>query len=112
MRTIIVDKHGIRLDKYLQSKFPTLSFNLLQRFLKENKIKVNSKKVPLNTVLNAGDELKLFILDEFLDVVDPSLDLKTIVYEDENILVANKPSGLITIDDDPTIDTLDKRIKK
>ena len=41
MRTIIVDKHGIRLDKYLQSKFPTLSFNLLQRFLKENKIKVN-----------------------------------------------------------------------
>ncbi len=112
MRTIIVDKHGIRLDKYLQSKFPTLSFNLLQRFLKENKIKVNSKKVPLNTVLNAGDELKLFILDEFLDVVEPSLDLKAIVYEDENILVVNKPSGLITIDEDPLLDTLDKRIKK
>ena len=111
MQSIIVKKGGIRLDKFLQSEYETLSFNLLQRFLKENKIKVNSKKIPLNTILNTGDKITLFILDKYLTKQDTSLDKSSIVYEDDLIAIVNKPQGLITIDDDPSLDTLDSRIK-
>ena len=111
MRINIVKKGNVRLDKYLQNEYPSLSFNMLQRFFKENKIKVNSKKIPLNSIVNAGDEIKLFILDKYLGLEDATLDLDSIVFEDDNILVVKKPAGLITIDEDTSLDSLDNRIK-
>ena len=111
MRVLIVNKDNIKLETYLLEAFKVLNFNKLSKYLKENKIKVNGKKVPLNTQLHKGDEIKLFILDEFLEDKPLSLDKKDIVYEDDNILVAFKKAGLVTIDEDVTIDSLDRRIK-
>ena len=57
----------VRLDKYLMDQFPTLGLGRLNKALRENKIKLNGKKQPLSTRVMAGDEIKLFILDEVLD---------------------------------------------
>ncbi len=111
MRVLTVNKDNIKLETYLLEAFKVLNFNKLSKYLKENKIKVNGKKVPLNTQLRKGDEIKLFILDEFLEDKPLSIEKKDIVYEDNNILVAFKKAGLVTIDEDVTIDSLDRRIK-
>ena len=57
----------VRLDKYLMEQFPALGLGRLNKALRENKIKLNGKKQPLSTRVMAGDEIKLFILDEVLD---------------------------------------------
>ena len=56
-----------RLDNYLMQQFPALNPGRLNKALRENKIKLNGKKQPLSTRVMAGDEIKLFILDEVLD---------------------------------------------
>ena len=57
----------VRMDKYLMDQFPALSMGRLNKALRENKIKLNGKKQPLSTRVMAGDEIKLFILDDVLD---------------------------------------------
>ena len=60
-----------RLDNYLMEQFPALNPGRLNKALRENKIKLNGKKQPLSTRVMAGDEIKLFILDEVLDADKP-----------------------------------------
>jgi len=114
MRTIIYK--GLRpvtLQQYLQTEFPLLSKGLCNKFLRENKIKLNGKKVPLSTPLRPHDELKLFILEEYLQ--QPTAEnrflfagqLQGILFEDEDLLAVDKPAGLPVSDEDDAIrDTL------
>ena len=67
----------VRLDKYLMDQFPALGMGRLNKALRENKIKLNGKKQPLSTRVMAGDEIKLFILDDVLDA-DKRVDLSLI----------------------------------
>ena len=53
-----------RLDNYLTQQYPALTPGRLNKALRENKIKLNGKKQPLSTRVMAGDEIKLFILDD------------------------------------------------
>ena len=57
----------IRLDKYLMQQYPVLSPGRLNKALRENKIKLNGKKQPLSTRVQAGDEIKLFLLPDQLN---------------------------------------------
>ena len=84
----------------------------LNKALRENKIKLNGKKQPLSTRVMAGDEIKLFILDEVLDadkrVEGPAWKNARgpaqVIYDCPQILVVNKPAGLAV--DGPEDDTL------
>lgn len=92
----------VRLDRYLTQQFPGLGLGRLNKALRENKIKLNGKKLPLSTRVQAGDEIKLFLSDEqlspapaaagpaFLRLSYPA----RVVYEDEQLLLADKPAGL------------------
>ena len=101
-----------RLDNYLMQQCPALNPGRLNKALRENKIKLNGKKQPLSTRVMAGDEIKLFILDEVLDegirVDGPAWKNARcpaqVVYDCPQILVANKPAGLAV--DGPEDDTL------
>ncbi len=111
MRELLyTDSKEIRLDSFLEEKFPSLTFSKLNQYLRENKIKVNKKKVPLSTRLHSGDIVYLYILDDVLDkTVSIALD---VVYEDSNILIVNKPAGLIVQDENnPDSDSLLNRAK-
>ena len=101
-----------RLDNYLMQQFPALNPGRLNKALRENKIKLNGKKQPLSTRVMAGDEIKLFILDEVLDA-DKRVDGPAwknargpaqVIYDCPQILVVNKPAGLAV--DGPEDDTL------
>ena len=105
----------VRLDRYLMDEFPVLNMGRLNKALRENKIKLNGKKQPLATRVAMGDEIKLFIQDAQLGIVpDGPLFLAArapaeIIYQDEHVLIANKPAG-IPVMDETAPDTLINRV--
>lgn len=108
---------GQRLDKFLLKAVPGLPKTLMYKFLRTKHIKLNGKKAEISTRLQPGDRLTFFISDEFFVKDDPRLFMRAkpevrVVYEDENILLADKPSGLIVHEDDgEAVDTLINRVK-
>lgn len=96
----------VRLDKYLTEQFPALTFGRLNKALRENKIKLNGKKQPLSTRVQTGDEIRLFLPEEQFNptaVQGPAFLRARFaakpVYEDEHILLVDKPAGLPVIHD-------------
>lgn len=90
MKKLIVSKKydGKKLDKFLTNNIPNLSQNLLYKTLRKKDIKVNGKRVNQNIKIHENDEIIVYIDDKFL-----KQDLN-IVFEDENILVLNKPINI------------------
>ena len=97
----------VRLDKYLRDQFPALGPGRLNKALRENKIKLNGKKQPLATRVQNGDVIRLYLTDDQLE--KRALPPAVFVYEDDDILVANKPAGIAV--DGPAEDTLCKRVQ-
>lgn len=91
---------GQRLDRFVAKAVPLLPASLLQKYIRLKRIKVNGKGAKRDTRLSEGDVLQFYINDEFFDtpkaenayltVAVPKLN---IVYEDENILLADKKPG-------------------
>ncbi len=108
MRVLTVQKNdaGQRLDKFLTKAVKGLPPSLMYKFIRTKKIKVNRARCEQSQILRAGDEIQLFIKDEFFDVpskdtsalasITPKLD---IVYEDEHVLLLNKRPGVLVHDD-------------
>ena len=92
----------VRLDRYLMEQFPALTPGRLNKALRENKIKLNGKKQPLSTRVQNGDVVRLYILDEKLE--DKGCPPAVLVYQDEQLVIANKPAGIPVDGDGP--DTL------
>ncbi len=108
MRILTVKKNdaGQRLDKFLTKAVRGLPTALMYKFIRTKKIKVNRKRAEQSYILCEGDEIQLFIKDEFfgspekdnsaLSSIKPKLD---IVYEDENIMLLNKRPGVLVHED-------------
>ena len=103
MREYTVEKPGVRLDAFLHRAEPSLTVGALHRYLRENKIKVNGKKLPLSARLAAGDVVRLYLPGQPAQGDGPAyLAAKpyfTPVYEDAQVLVAQKPAGLLVQDE-------------
>ena len=91
-----------RLDRFVGKAVPLLPESLLQKYIRLKRIKLNGKGAKRDTRLAAGDVVQLYVNDEFfeppreensyLKVSTPRLE---IVYEDENILLADKKPGVL-----------------
>ena len=104
MKEFIIGKNdsGQRLDRFVGKAVPLLPESLLQKYIRLKRIKLNGKGSKRDVRLNEGDVLNLYINDEFFEkpceenswikVGAPKLD---IVYEDENILLADKKPGVL-----------------
>lgn len=92
---------GQRLDKYLSKLLTGASMGMIYKWLRKKRVKVNGKKQEISYQLQVGDVLELYINDEFFNEETPipqhlKAEVKLdVVYEDENILIADKPSGMI-----------------
>ena len=120
MREFVIDKNdaGQRMDKFLTKSLKTLPTSLMYKYLRLKRIKLNGKKCEISTRLNEGDVVSLYLNDEFFAPPSEADFLKakseiSVVYEDENIMLLNKPAGLIVHEDDTeVVDTLINRVKK
>jgi len=91
-----------RLDRFVGKSVPLLPDSLLQKYIRLKRVKLNGKGAKRDTRLSVGDTVQLYINDEFFEaprednawrkVGTPRLD---IVYEDENILLADKKPGVL-----------------
>ncbi len=101
MKRITAGKNdaGQRLDKFLVKFLNSMPKSLLYKAFRKKRIKVNGKKADGAYILMENDVLELYINDEFfeknekVDFADePEIN---VVYEDENILIADKPKGVL-----------------
>ena len=108
MRQLIIGPNdsGQRIDKFMGKRFKNMPTALIYKFIRKKCVAVNKKKVPENYILNEGDVLSFFISDEFFGTPakdEPFRKLKPdlkVAYEDENILIIDKPAGLIVHSDE------------
>ena len=108
MKIITVGKNdaGQRLDKFLSKAVKGLPMSMMYKSIRTKKIKVNRKRTDQKYVLCEGDEIQLFIRDEFFDSperddgalsrITPKLN---IVYEDDNVMLLNKRPGVLVHED-------------
>ena len=109
MRILTVKKNdaGQRLDKFLSKAVKGLPTSMMYKLIRTKKIKVNRKRTEQKYILCEGDEIQLFIKEEFFDSpekdtgalfrITPKLN---ILYEDENIMLLNKRPGVLVHEDD------------
>lgn len=91
---IEVLENNIRLDNYLIDKLDS-SRSKIQKLIKNNSILVNDKNTKSSYLVKTGDIITITDVKEESSNIEPE-DIKLdIVYEDEYLLVVNKPSGMI-----------------
>ena len=121
MKSFVINNNdsGQRLDKFLGKSLPLLPKSLLYKSIRTKNIKVNRKRCEISTKLNVGDVVDVYVKDEFLTPAPVSFPFMSaskkidILYEDENILLANKKEGLLVHEDKSEYnDTLILRIQR
>ena len=121
MQELTIGKNdaGQRLDRFIAKNLPLLPPALLQKYIRLKRVKVNGKGAKRDARLQTGDILQLYINDEFFDkpkeenlflsIFQPRLN---IVYEDENLLLADKRPGLVVhADETEKVNTLINHIQ-
>ena len=91
---IVSEEDGIRIDSYLSSKLD-YSRSRVQRLIKDNKIKVNGKIINNSYLIKLNDEISVELeIDSLVDVQREDIPLD-IIYEDDDLLIINKESGMV-----------------
>jgi 23S rRNA pseudouridine955/2504/2580 synthase len=101
---VTADEAGMRVDRFFEARFPGLSFSHIQRVIRKGEVRVNGKRTEPKNRLEAGQTVRIPPLR--LDAPKPRTPgseasentrafLKSItLYEDDDVLVLNKPMGL------------------
>ena len=84
-----------RLDAYLAEYLQDFSRSKIQSEIKKGSVIVNSKEAKPSYTIKSGDVIEINIQDNILKIEPENIPIE-IVYEDENMLVVNKPSGMLT----------------
>ncbi|MBO6047898.1 MAG: RluA family pseudouridine synthase [Erysipelotrichaceae bacterium] len=119
MQKLIIDEScdNQRIDKYLKKVLNRAPSSLIYKMLRKKDIKVNGKRVKENYIVHSGDIVEMFLYDDkFAQYSSPKTiyDLPVtfdVVYEDEHILIVNKPTGLLVHEDEnESLNTLDHQV--
>ena len=93
--TLFADIPGERLDAFLARSVPDLSRSAAQKLIEDGLVTRNGKPGKKNDKLNVGDTISYEIPEpKAVDIAPKEIPLD-IVYEDEDLLVINKPKGLV-----------------
>jgi 23S rRNA pseudouridine1911/1915/1917 synthase len=92
---ILEHQKGDRIDKVISTLDEEWSRTQVQQWIKEGNVLVNGQKIKTNYKCSVNDEIEITIPDpELLDVIPEEMDLE-IYFEDKDVLVVNKPSGMV-----------------
>ncbi len=117
--TIKKNDAGQRADRFLAKAYPNLKTALICKLMRKKRIKINGAKAEPNVILKEGDVMRFYLSDELLakEPIKGKVDFRDIspeinvIYEDENILLVDKPVGLVVHEDsDNSADTLINRV--
>ncbi|WP_129596126.1 RluA family pseudouridine synthase [Anaerophilus nitritogenes] len=107
MRKIYIEKNEAnqRIDKFLRKYINKASLSFIYKMIRKKNIKVNHKKVSNDYLLQEGDYIELFLSEEtiksFIEQKQIHQVKRTfhIIYEDDNMIVVDKPQGLLVHED-------------
>ncbi|MDU6524689.1 MAG: pseudouridine synthase, partial [Enterococcus sp.] len=92
---VIIKAETGRIDKVLNDRLSDYSRSQIQQWIKDQHVSIDGKTVKANYKVSAGDQILIEIpAPEELDLVPENLDL-VIVYEDDDVVVVNKPQGMV-----------------
>ncbi len=102
MRVVEIDgnSENQRLDKFIIKYFNRAGKSFIYKMIRKKRIKYNGKKAVGNEIIKSGDFIQLYLSDATMDSFMESKEVGksshdfSIIYEDNNIIVCNKPSGL------------------
>lgn len=108
MYKVTVDKNsnGQRADKFIKKLLPLAPSSFIYKMFRKKDIKINGKKASENMMVYTGDEIEMFLYEDKVRQFQQEVNIETlpihfdVIFEDENILVVNKPAGLILHEDD------------
>ena len=92
--SFIADKTGVRLDKYVGEKCLELSRTYAQKLIADGYITVNDHVAKVGLKLNIGDRVDIIIPPTAPSPLSPEAIPLNIIYEDDDLLVVDKPAGL------------------
>jgi 23S rRNA pseudouridine1911/1915/1917 synthase len=93
--TILEDQNGDRIDKVISTLDEEWSRTQVQQWIKDGHVLVNGQKIKTNYKCSLNDQIEIIIPEpEELDVVPEDLNLD-IYFEDSDVLVVNKPKGMV-----------------
>lgn len=101
---IMPDDDGQRLDRWLKKNVEEMSFVMVQKLIRTGQIRLDGKRVKPDTRLVAGQELRLPPMDERPEKIDgyrlrdedAEMIIKSVLYDDGDVLAINKPAGIAT----------------
>ena len=99
--TLTKNDANMRVDKLIKKLMPTLPSSLMYKAFRKKDVKINGKWVPQEYKAKENDLLTIYVSDEFLKEVPKNYDFLSsnsnikVVYEDENIILINKPQGVL-----------------
>ncbi len=104
MREIKVKENNSnqRIDKFLLKYLNKAPKSFIYKMIRKKNIKLNDNKIDGSEIIKGDDVIKLFLSEEtilnFREEIAPEKTFGTldVVYEDENIIIANKPQGVLT----------------
>ena len=104
VKTLYVDKgeEGVRLDRWFKRRWPHLNHIQIQKLTRSGQIRVDGARAKPDTRLSAGSQVRVPPLPDAPDPEEkgqlPARDIayakSLVIYEDEEVLALNKPSGL------------------
>ncbi len=103
MKEIIITKQdeGKRIDKYVRKILPDAPLSFIYRLFRKKDIKINNKPKDISYILKDQDVLRIYVTDKQLEEFAKPKEMRQvkvnldIIYEDENILIINKPRGIL-----------------
>ena len=98
MKELIVPEkfNNKKLQSFLTYNFPSLSNSLFYKTLRKKDIRINDLRISENVILHTGDNVKIYISDEFLSpVIQKEIN---VIYEDSNIIIADKPAQIEVVE--------------
>lgn len=90
-----VKNENTRLDKFIAEKISSLSRTRIKELIKEKHVLVNDKKEKTSYQVHEGDEIKVTVPALKPLSVEPENIPLAIVYEDDDVIVVNKPQGMV-----------------
>lgn len=111
-----INDSGQRLDKFLKKYLPGASAGFIYKGIRKKNIKINGQRTKPSTILAEGDVLQVFfdienVVEKMSEKAVPETRMDfDIPYQDKNILIANKPPGLLSHPDGGMAETLTEQI--
>ena len=110
--SITNDDDGRRLDRFLRTTFKTVTLGEIMKSIRKGEVRINGTRVrDGSTHISAGDELTVkWEKDEVVIPKSAGLGKIKVIHHGRNVMIVNKPSGILVQPDEPNGDSVITRI--